>query len=211
MTATHARVSAQEVIRIVDKGRCDYRETWEAMREFTRERHAGTADEVWILEHAPVYTQGTSCHDQPGNGASGIPVIHTDRGGQITYHGPGQLVAYLLLDIKRRKTGPKSLVNAVEQLVIDYLADFGINAGRRPGAPGVYVGERKIAALGLRISGGCSYHGLSLNVDMDLSPFGWIDPCGFPGLAVTQMVDLVPGVTYERAKLSFIDKIKNSL
>lgn len=175
-------------------GLCHYSPIWERMQRFTRERDAAVADEIWLLQHHPIFTQGSSCHAQPRLAVQDIPVIHTDRGGQITYHGPGQLIAYLLLDLKRRREGTKSLVAGVEQVLIDLLADYGIPAARSRGAPGVYVQHAKIAALGLRISRGCCFHGLSLNVDMDLGPYDFIDPCGYRGLAVTQMCAHAPGV-----------------
>jgi lipoyl(octanoyl) transferase len=173
-------------------GLADYHATWRAMREFTAHRDAHTADELWLCEHAPVYTLGLKVRDKPVAGLSGIPRVATDRGGDITYHGPGQLVAYVLMDLRRRRWGVKDLVWALEQGVIELLADHGLSGARRPGAPGVYVGGRKIAQLGLRIRGACSYHGLALNVDMDLAPFRAIDPCGYAGLEVTQLADLLP-------------------
>jgi len=175
-------------------GLCHYEPIWRQMRAFTGVRGAATEDQIWLLQHHPVFTQGTGCRALPRPGpaaiagtAGDIPVIHTDRGGHITYHGPGQLIAYLLLDIKRRRQGVKSLVHQIEQAVIDLLEARGLPASRRPGAPGVYLRQAKIAALGLRIKRGCCFHGLSLNVDMDLRPYQRIDPCGYPGLALTQM------------------------
>ena len=171
-------------------GRVDYLETQSAMQQFTRNRGADRQDEIWLLEHDPVYTQGTSCNDIPRLNKQPIPLVKSDRGGQITYHGPGQQIIYLLLNIKRLKLGPKSLVNKVEQVIIDLLAAYGVVADRRAGAPGVYVDQQKIAALGLRIRNGCCYHGLSLNVDMDLTPYAAIDPCGYAGLEVTSLAKL---------------------
>ena len=171
-------------------GHAAYEPTWRAMKTFTASRAANTSDEIWLLEHPPVYTLGVA-----GRAAhlprteNGIPVVHTDRGGQITYHGPGQVVAYLLIDMKRRALSVRPLVRLMEDAVIDLLRDYRITANHRTEAPGVYVGDAKIAALGLRISRGCCYHGLALNVDMDLSPFFAIDPCGYPGLSVTQLRD----------------------
>ena len=158
-------------------------------------RSQDSEDQIWWLQHYPVYTQGTSCHHQPVENPSCIPVIHTDRGGQMTYHGPGQMVVYFLLDLKRRKIGPKLLVHAIEQLIIDLLKPYKVPATRRQGAPGLYVDGKKIAALGLRISRGYCYHGFSLNVRMDLTPFSLIDPCGFPMLEVTQLADHAPEAT----------------
>lgn len=174
-------------------GSSDYQRTWDAMRDFTDQRNPETRDELWIVEHAPVFTQGLNGRAEhlldPGN----IPVVQIDRGGQITYHGPGQLVLYCLLDIARLGLGVKGLVASIENSVIDVLERYQITAHTRRGAPGVYVGDAKIAALGLRIRKGCCYHGLSLNVDMDLEPFARINPCGYAGLAVAQLSDL--GVT----------------
>jgi lipoyl(octanoyl) transferase len=171
-------------------GLSGYDTMWRAMMRFTHDRAAHTADEVWLLEHHPVYTVGLSCKDAGPFGPGGIPLVSSDRGGQITYHGPGQLVAYVMVDLRRRSLGVRALVDALEQAVIDVLAAGGVAGERRAGAPGVYVGGRKIAALGLRVRRGCTYHGLSLNVDMDLEPFGRIDPCGYRGLEVTQLAAL---------------------
>jgi len=168
-------------------GLVDYLPTWQAMQDFTAAREADTPDELWLLEHAPVYTLGLAGKPEHLLRATAIPVVKIDRGGQITYHGPGQIVAYLLLDLKRRGIGVKELVRRMEQAVIELLAEYGVAAERLAHAPGVYVGGAKIAALGLRIKKGCCYHGLSLNVDMDLSPFAAINPCGYEGLAVTDM------------------------
>ena len=171
-------------------GRVDYEPTWRAMQSFTAERGPDTPDELWLLEHPPVFTLGQAGKREHILTDLGIPVIAIDRGGQVTYHGPGQLVIYVLLDLRRRGYGVKQLVLRLEQAVIDLLAGFGVVAERRAGAPGVYVNEAKIAALGLRIKNGCSYHGLALNVAMDLTPFSAINPCGYEGLAVTQTSDL---------------------
>lgn len=170
-------------------GRADYLPTWEAMKAFTAARGPETADELWLVEHPPVYTLGQAGKPEHLLRPTGIPVVNIDRGGQVTYHGPGQIIAYLLLDLKRRGIGVKELVNRMEQAVIDLLAGYGIAAERREKAPGVYVNGAKIAALGLRIKNGCCYHGLALNVDMDLSPYQAINPCGYAGLAVTQTRD----------------------
>lgn len=171
-------------------GRVPYEPTWHAMQSFTAGRTTATADEIWLLEHHPVYTLGVAGRiAHLPRTSNGIPVVRIDRGGQITYHGPGQLVAYLLLDMKRRGLGVRPLVRLMETAVIDLLAEYSISAAGRVEAPGVYVGAAKIAALGLRITRGACYHGLALNVDMDLSPFHAIDPCGYPGLSVTQMRD----------------------
>ena len=171
-------------------GRVDYGPTWQAMLAFTSERSATTPDEIWIVEHPPVFTLGQAGKPEHLLHDVGIPVVKIDRGGQITYHGPGQVVIYLLLDLSRLKIKVRELVTAIEQAVIDFLAAYGVTAERHDGAPGVYVGAAKIAALGLKIKNGCSYHGLSLNVDMDLSPFAAINPCGYAGLQVIQTKDL---------------------
>ncbi len=172
-------------------GLADYEPTWRAMQAFTAGRNDETPDELWLLQHPPVYTLGLAGRPEHlPRVASGIPVVRIDRGGQITYHGPGQIVVYLLLDMKRRGLGVRPLVRLIEQAVIDLLAAHGVNALSRADAPGVYVNDAKIAALGLRIRRGCCYHGLALNVDMDLGPFRDINPCGYPGLAVTQTRDL---------------------
>ena len=171
-------------------GRVDYEPTFQAMQEFTAKRTTETADELWIVEHPPIYTLGQAGKPEHILRDVGIPLVQIDRGGQVTYHGPGQVVIYLLLDLPRLKIKVRELVTAIEQAVIDLLAGYGVTAERRDGAPGVYVGDAKIAALGLRIRNGCSYHGVSLNVDMDLSPFDAINPCGYAGLRVIQTTDL---------------------
>jgi len=160
------------------------------MKSFTDQRRADTPDEIWILQHPPVFTLGLNGKSEHILDAGDIPVVNCDRGGQVTYHGPGQIIVYLLLDIRRRELGVKALVTKIEQAIIDLLLTQGIDGQRREGAPGIYVGNAKIAALGLRIRKGCSYHGLSVNVDMDLTPFSRINPCGYEGLASTQIIDL---------------------
>ena len=171
-------------------GRVEYRPTFEAMQRFTAARTPETPDELWVLEHPPVYTVGLAAREAHFPRRTDIALERIDRGGQITYHGPGQAVIYTLVDLPRRRLQVRGLVSLLEQAVLDYLAGYGVAAARRAGAPGVYVDGAKIAALGLRIRRGCAYHGLALNVDMDLSPFAAIDPCGYPGLAVTQARDL---------------------
>ncbi|MFN3397950.1 MAG: lipoyl(octanoyl) transferase LipB [Sulfurimicrobium sp.] len=170
-------------------GLVEYQPTFQAMQDFTAQRGPDTPDEIWLLQHPPVYTQGLAGKPEHLLRVSDIPVVKIDRGGQITYHGPGQIVAYLLLDLKRHGIGVKELVRRMEQAVIELLAEHGVMAKRRDKAPGVYVNEAKIAALGLRIRNNCSYHGLCLNVDMDLSPYANINPCGYAGLEVTQTRD----------------------
>ena len=171
-------------------GRQPYETVWRAMQAFTDTRNEATRDELWLVEHEPVFTLGQAGKPEHILAAGDIPVIHVDRGGQVTYHGPGQLVAYPLLDLRRLRIGVRDLVDRVEQAVIDMLATWDIDASRRCGAPGVYVGAAKIMALGLRVRRGCSFHGLALNVDMDLTPYQRIHPCGFTGLQVTQLLDL---------------------
>ncbi len=171
-------------------GIAGYEPTWRAMQDFTARRNVHTPDEIWLLQHPPVYTQGLAGKPEHLLRAdTTIPVVKTDRGGQITYHGPGQLVAYLLLDIKRRSLSVRPLVRKMESAVINLLGTYGIRANYRADAPGVYVNESKIAALGLRVKNGCCYHGLALNIDMDLSPFDAINPCGYAGLKITQLRD----------------------
>jgi lipoyl(octanoyl) transferase len=177
-------------IRVKHLGRVEYEPTWLAMQTFTTRRDESTRDELWVLEHPPVFTLGQAGKREHLLIESGIPIVHVDRGGQITYHGPGQVVIYVLVDLKRRGYGVKDLVGRMEQAVIDLLVQYRLTAERRKGAPGVYVNDAKIAALGLRVRQGRTYHGLALNVDMDLSPFSHINPCGYTGLAVTQMRDL---------------------
>jgi lipoyl(octanoyl) transferase len=190
-----APVLASRAPDVREMGCVEYEPTWRAMQAFTSGRAADTADEIWVLEHPPVYTLGVAGRSQHlPRVANGIPVVRTDRGGQITYHGPGQAVIYLLLDLRRRGLTVRPLVRLMEDAVIDWLDGRGIAAERRADAPGVYVRGAKIAALGLRIRNGCSYHGLAFNVSMDLAPFHAIDPCGYAGLEVTQARDLgIPG------------------
>ena len=170
-------------------GRVDYEPTWQAMRAFTDARTVDTPDEIWLLEHPPVYTLGQAGRPEHLLRDTGIPLVKIDRGGQITYHGPGQLVVYLLIDLPHRHLTVRALVNLMEQALIDCLAGYGVAATRRAGAPGVYVDDAKIAALGLRVRRGRSYHGLALNVDGDLTPFSSINPCGYAGLRTVRMKD----------------------
>ena len=178
-------------------GLVEYEPTWRAMQDFTAARGADTADEIWLLQHPPVFTLGMAGKREHLLTDIGIPVVAIDRGGQVTYHGPGQIVIYLLLDLKRCGFGIKELVRRMEQAIIDLLAETGIRAERLAGAPGVYVAGAKIAALGLRVRNGCTYHGLSLNLDMDLSPFQAINPCGYAGMAVTQVSALIRDPSHE--------------
>ncbi len=163
-----------------------------AMHQFTDDRTDTTPDEIWLVEHEPVFTQGQAGKAEHLLAPGEIPVIQSDRGGQVTYHGPGQQVLYVLINLKRRKLGVRELVTVLEQTVVNTLAEWGIEAHARPDAPGVYVGPRKICSLGLRIRKGCSFHGLALNIDMDLSPFQRINPCGYAGMEMTQMAAFNP-------------------
>ncbi len=172
-----------------DLGCREYLPVWQEMREFTDVRNDDSNDELWLVEHPPVFTQGQAGKAEHFLKPSKIPVIHTDRGGQITYHGPGQIVIYTLCNLKRIGLGVRGFVNAIENAIIELLSDYNIAAQHRAEAPGVYIGGSKIAALGLRVRRGCTYHGLSLNVDMDLSPYTYINPCGYVGMEVTQTRD----------------------
>jgi len=177
-----------------------YEATWKAMRTFTDRRDERTPDELWLLEHPPIFTLGQAGRREHLLAPGDIAVLEVDRGGQVTYHGPGQLVAYLLLDLRRAGLGVKRLVNLLEQAVVDLLDGYGIRSSVRADAPGVYVDGAKIASLGLRVRRGCSFHGLALNVDMDLEPFSRINPCGYAGLAVTSMAEL--GIDEETSRIA---------
>lgn len=193
------------------EGLSDYSVMLDAMRRFTLARRDDTPDEVWLLEHPPLFTLGQAARPEHLKSPGAIPVLRSDRGGQVTYHGPGQLIAYVLLDLRRTSLGIKRLVNLLEQSVLDLLRAHGISGGRRPQAPGVYVNGAKVAALGLRVRNGCTYHGLALNVAMDLSPFGRIDPCGYAGLAVTQLADLGIDLGLREAGQALIDILSRLL
>ena len=171
-------------------GIVDYISTWQKMKDFTLARTKNTFDEIWLLQHPPVYTLGVAGKMEHLLRNDGVSVIRTDRGGQITYHGPGQIIAYLLLDVRRLKLGVRELVRQMEGAVIDLLEEYSVDTKFREDAPGVYVDNAKIAALGLKIKNGCCYHGIALNVDMDLTPFSAINPCGYSGLEITQTSDL---------------------
>jgi len=176
-------------IKLQQLGVQDYQACWQAMQDFTRLRHGATQDEIWILEHSPVFTQGLNGQPEHVLQSSDIPLVKSDRGGQITYHAPGQLIVYTLIDIKRRQLGVRDLVTILEQAMIEALAQYGLSAQARADAPGVYINNEKIGSLGLRIKKGCSYHGLSLNNQMDMQPFSYINPCGYQGMQVTQLSD----------------------
>lgn len=173
-----------------DLGRQPYEPVWRAMQRFTDERSASTPDELWLVEHDPVFTLGQSGKLEHVLGAGDIPVLQVDRGGQVTYHGPGQIVAYPLLDLRRLKVGVREYVDRIEQAVIDTLAEWNIEGARRQGAPGVYVAGAKVAALGIRVRRGCTFHGLAFNISGDLEPFSRINPCGYAGLRVAAVADL---------------------
>jgi lipoyl(octanoyl) transferase len=193
-------------------GRVEYAESLEAMRKFTAERSEETPDELWILEHPPVYTLGLAADPAHApKGETGIPVVRVERGGEVTYHGPGQVVIYTLVDLGRIGIKVREFVQLLEQCVIDLLAVYGVAAARRPGAPGVYVDGAKVAALGIRVTRGCTLHGLALNVDMDLAPFGEIDPCGYPGLAVTQTRSLGIGAGADELGIALARRIARKL
>ncbi|WP_107918511.1 lipoyl(octanoyl) transferase LipB [Neisseria elongata] len=178
-------------MKTVHLGRCDYAPVFEKMKRFNDARTADTEDELWVVEHNPVFTQGLAGKPEHLLIRDDIPVVQIDRGGQITYHGPGQLVVYTMIDFKRRKTSVRNIVSALENSIIDTLSDYGIAANADPQRPGVYVQGKKIASLGLRIKNGSVYHGLALNIDMDLSPFTHINPCGYAGLEMTQIAEYV--------------------
>lgn len=179
-------VTLQDKIIIRNLGRQDYQPIWQAMHKFTDERSPETTDEVWLVEHNPVFTQGQAGKAEHLLNTGDIPVVQSDRGGQVTYHGPGQLVAYVLVDLRRKKMGVRDLVTHIENTIIKTLSHFGIESNARPDAPGVYVSGQKICSLGLRIRRGCSFHGLALNINMDLAPFLRINPCGYAGMEMTQ-------------------------
>lgn len=188
-----------------------YLDIWQQMKEFTLLRDKNSEDEIWLLEHYPVYTQGQAGKAEHILNPKGIPVVQSDRGGQVTYHGPGQLVAYVLMDIQRKNLGIRSLVQQLEQILISSLATFQIESYSQCGAPGVYVNQKKIASIGLRVKQGCTYHGIALNVDMDLSPFLGINPCGFAKLEMTQMAHLNPLVKMNEVRGQLIKECLNQL
>ena len=196
---------------IRDLGLQEYQPIWQAMQNFTANRNESTPDELWCIEHPATFTMGLNGKDKHLLSIKDIPVINIDRGGQVTYHGPGQLVIYTLIDLKRLNIGVKELVTSIEQSIITLLKQYGIAALGKEGAPGVYVNEKKIAALGLRIKRNKSYHGLSLNIDMDLSPFQQINPCGYAGMAVTQIKDLKSDADFSKIKNDLIELLSKKL
>lgn len=183
-------VDVKQLLTVRTLGIVDYSPVWEAMKSFTDSRSEKTTDEIWILQHPPVFTQGQAGKAEHVLFPGDIPVVQVDRGGQVTYHGPGQLIAYIMVDIKRRNMGARALVSLIEQAIIDTLSLYGVEARARKDAPGVYVGEAKIASLGLRIRKGRSFHGLSINIDMDLEPFSRINPCGYQGMEIVQLSEV---------------------
>ncbi|HTK99235.1 MAG TPA: lipoyl(octanoyl) transferase LipB [Pseudomonadales bacterium] len=198
-------------MRVQDLGSTRYMPVFQAMQAFTAGRVPDTPDEIWLTEHEPVFTQGQAGRAEHLLAPGEIEVVQSDRGGQVTYHGPGQLVAYLMIDVKRAKLTPRGLVSAIENSIIELLAGYGIEAANRRDAPGVYVDGAKVASLGLRIRRGCSYHGLALNVNMDLEPFGRINPCGLIDLSVTQLADLGGPDSVDAVKRPLVDRLSERL
>lgn len=192
-------------------GLVDYQSTYDQMLALTDSRDESTPDELWILEHHPVFTQGRAGKSEHVMNAGDIPIVQSDRGGQVTYHGPGQITGYVMLDLKRAKLGVRDLVSAIEQTLVDVLAGYNINAHAKPDAPGVYVGADKIASLGLRIRNGKSFHGLALNVNMNLEPFLRINPCGYAGLNMTQIANYEPSATVADAASRLVDAFAKQL
>ncbi|MCA0197107.1 MAG: lipoyl(octanoyl) transferase LipB [Proteobacteria bacterium] len=193
--------------RAYDLGRQAYEPVWRAMQRFTDARGEDTVDELWMVEHEPVFTLGQAGKPEHVLAPGGIPVLHVDRGGQVTYHGPGQIVLYPLLDLRRIGVGVREYVCRIEQAIIDTLAEWNIGGERREGAPGVYVGEAKVAALGIRVRRGCTFHGLAFNIGMDLEPFHRINPCGYQGLRVTSMQDLGGPSSMEAVKPALLAQV----
>jgi lipoyl(octanoyl) transferase len=196
-------------VLIRDLGRTRYQRVFDAMKSFTEQRDAGTLDEIWLTEHEPVFTQGQAGKSDHLLAPGEIPVVQSDRGGQVTYHGPGQIVGYLMFDLRRLDITVRGLVRGIEQAVVDTLGDYGVAGAPRPDAPGVYVAGAKIASLGLRVRRGCSYHGLALNVDMDLEPFARINPCGLVGMQVTQLADLAPVASLNEVRERLLTALAN--
>lgn len=191
-------------IIVRDFGLIDYQTSWNNMRDFTDSRTENTPDEIWLLQHPPVFTQGLAGKPEHILNAHTIPVIQTDRGGQVTYHGPGQLVLYALIDLKRKTMHTRELVRTLEKCIIDLLSEMAIIAESKCNAPGVYVDDAKIASIGLRVRKNCSYHGIALNVDMDLTPFSYINPCGFHNMKMTQIKTLYPNFSFDAIKKAII-------
>lgn len=205
-------IKNQVPLIIRQPGLVDYTTAWQQMKTFNAGRNEHSSDEIWLLQHPPVYTQGLNARPEhlPA-GQPDIPVVHSDRGGDITYHGPGQLIAYLLIDLKRNKLGIKQLVSLLEQATIDLLSQYGVDSDRKSGAPGIYIANKKIASLGLRVRNGCCYHGLSLNVDMDMAPFSAIPPCGFTKLEMTQLSEFTNDIDIGHIGSQLVDQLYGHL
>jgi len=198
-------------LRVRALGRRPYVETWRAMQAFTDARDADTPDELWLLEHPPVFTQGLAGRPEHVLNPGDIPVVETDRGGQVTYHGPGQMVAYPLLDLDRLDIGIRDLVRRLEDVIIELLEEHAVAGRRKPGAPGVFVDGAKIASIGMKVRRGCTFHGIALNLDVDLEPFSRINPCGYAGQPMTRLVDLAPGVRTDRVPERFTTLLADAL
>ena len=198
-------------VKIKHLGFSEYEPVWRAMQEFTDSRDKDTTDEIWTVEHPPVFTQGQAGKAEHILAAGDIPVIQVDRGGQVTYHGPGQIVIYPLIDLKRHKMGIKALVHGIEEAIIQTLSQYDVHAQRRENAPGVYVEGKKVASLGLRVRKGCTFHGLAFNIRMDLEPFSRINPCGFLGLEVVQLSEFVNNVDFHQVQNELVDNLCNIL
>ena len=207
MATLKQKTTTNQKIKLIDLGKAAYIPTWHAMQDFTDNRDENTLDELWIVQHPPVFTQGQAGKAEHILNAGDIPVIQVDRGGQVTYHGPGQIVMYPLIDLKRHKIGIKALVNGIEEAIIQTLKIYNITAKRKEKAPGVYVNDKKIASLGLRVRRGCTFHGLAFNIRMDLEPFLRINPCGYAGLEVTQLSDLDNSVEYQEVQQQLIENL----
>jgi len=204
-------IHAATQVRVKQLGLQPYQQVWQQMQAFTDARDADTVDEIWLLQHEPVFTLGQAGKREHLLAPGDIPIVKSDRGGQVTYHGPGQLIAYLMIDLRRRELGVRRLVRQIELALIDLLTDLGINAQTQDKAPGVYVNEHKIASLGLRVRKNCTYHGLSLNMDMDLEPFSRINVCGYEGLQVTRLSDFVAHVDEAQVCERLVNHLKNRL
>ncbi|SJL82690.1 lipoyl(octanoyl) transferase LipB [Vibrio palustris] len=202
-------MSSELIIRQL--GQQDYQPVWQAMQDFTDHRDSQTRDEIWLVEHFPVFTQGQAGKPEHLINTGDIPVVQSDRGGQVTYHGPGQLVVYFLINLRRKSINVRQLVSNIETIVINTLAQYGVESAAKPDAPGVYVESKKICSLGLRIRRGCSFHGLALNINMDLSPFLRINPCGYAGMEMIQLSDIIPSASLHDAESILITELVNLL
>lgn len=198
-------------IIIRELGLCEYLPIWQKMKDFTDQRQPDTPDEIWLLQHYPVFTQGQAGKAEHILDAKSIPVVQTDRGGQVTYHGPGQLIAYLLVDLRRCRLTVRQFVTSIENAVIDVLQQYGIEAYAKCKAPGVYINNDKIASLGLRVRKFCSYHGLSFNIDMDLTPFSYINPCGLTDIGITQLSDQIRTFNMDEVSKSLLSSLMRNL